>query len=76
MNYSDFLSKLKVQSVHLLLCCVNEDETKTGVNNVCNEIGLDWIDCGIMDKNDQVGHVRIIQPGISACLAVGYILNL
>ncbi len=82
MNYSDFVSKLKIQPnpskqfdmdviiVDLLLCCGNKAETKIGINNVCNEIGLDWIDFGLMDKNDQVGHVRLIQPGISACLLV------
>ncbi len=84
-NYSEFLSKLKIEpnskeqsdvnAVDLLLCFVDEDEIKMRINSACNKVGLAWMDCGFGTTN-QIGHVRLIRPGESACLLVSKIAYL
>ena len=59
---------LKENRVDLVICCVDNYSARMAVNQLCNELGQQWIESGVSEDALSC-HCQLIIPGETACFA-------
>lgn len=69
-GYNSRTQGIDGKAVDTVLSCVDNFEARLTINTVCNENDLHWFESGVAE-NAISGHIQLINPGKTACFAVG-----